>query len=508
MELSALNVDKFIEVNQLQPVTALTFFEATGAPTEGGLFSTSIFGRAGSEDRRRRWAYIDLNGRFLHPLVYKTITQLNRKFPDIVAGLQRVRLTRSGEMQNVPDEENEGWSGLDALYEHWTEINWGVAEPGSQRAERVGMLNALRKHRDIAFVTRWHVIPAMFRDVDTSSGDRIKEVPPINSLYIQMMTSAPTRVSGLTFVDGTRKRRAQETLYELHRSALDLISGKHGLIQDRVLGKYTDWAVRGVLSGPALAKAAKPGEQEVPFGTIGMPLYLVINAFQPFVIKRLTEIFRLYATGQERILVRTEEGKEPVYFEIPAEAKAQLEPELYKKWISRFMRSQANRLDVVSLKTGKGKTIALPLYDAVLGRPTTLLDLFFIVAQDVIADKYVMFTRYPVEDFRACHFAKPVVLTTERTELVTIGAHEYKRYPIITGRPRWIDSFRINNSYTKAMGADYDGDTHRVVGIFTQEANAEAEHLIQQPTNYCDGQGNASRPVANEAILTLYALTK
>jgi hypothetical protein len=121
------------------------------------------------------------------------------------------------------------------------------------------------------------------------------------------------------------------------------------------------------------------------------------------------------------------------------------------------MRSQANRLDVVSLKTGKGKMVPLPLYDAVLGRPTTLLDLFYIVASDVIADKHVMFTRYPVEDFRACHFAKPVILTTERTQALTIGSHEYKRYPVVSGQLRWIDSFRINNSYTKAMGADYDG---------------------------------------------------
>ena len=72
MELSVLDIEKFVKVNGLQPVTALTFFEATGAPTEGGLFSYSIFGRAGSEDRKRRWAYIDLNGRFLHPLIFKT----------------------------------------------------------------------------------------------------------------------------------------------------------------------------------------------------------------------------------------------------------------------------------------------------------------------------------------------------------------------------------------------------------------------------------------------------
>jgi hypothetical protein len=89
-----------------------------------------------------------------------------------------------------------------------------------------------------------------------------------------------------------------------------------------------------------------------------------------------------------------------------------------------------------------------------------------------------------------------------------IGEHRYLTYPKFEQPMRWVDSFRLNNSYTSAMGADYDGDTHRVIGLFTQEANAEAEKLIAQPTNYCDGQGQFSRKVANEAILTLYALTK
>ena len=506
MELSILDIEKFVKVNNLQPVTALTFFEATGAPTEGGLFSTTIFGRPGSEERRRRWAYIDLNGRFLHPLCYKTCTQLFRKFPDIVSGMLRVRLTRSGDLQEVPEDEDGGFTGIDGLYKNWEDIKWGAAEPGTQRGERVGLLRAVPK--DLAFVTKWPVMPALFRDVDTSSGSGIKEVPPINNLYVQVMVSSPTKVSGLVFADGNRKRRAQEALLELHKASLDLIAGKKGLIQERVLGKYTDWSVRGVLSGPALAKASKPGDQEVPFGHVGVPLYLVVNMFQPFIVRRLSEIFGIYATGQERILVSRGEGKEPTYFELPPDAKVQLGAELYKKWISRFMRSQDNRLDLVSVTTGKGKEVAIPLYDAWLGRPTTLLDLFYIATTDVVADKHIMFTRYPVEDFRACHFAKPSILTVEETERREINGRVYPTYPSIGKVMRWIDSIRISNSYTKAMGADYDGDTHRMVGLFTQEANAEAERLIAQPTNYCDGQGLFSRSVANEAMLTLYSLTK
>jgi hypothetical protein len=461
MKLDVYDIDRFVELNQLQPVTGLTFFEATGTPTDNGLFSFDIFGRSGSDDRKRRWGYIELHGRFLHPLVYKTLSQLDRKFPDLISGSRRIKLTKTGMIQDTDEDDPNGWTGLDELYNRWDDINWGPEVKGTQRGERIGMLKVVPKK--LAFITKWPVMPASFRDVDTaSSTSGIKEVPPINYLYIRVMSAAPTKISGLSFIDGNRKRRAQEALVELHKSALDLIAGKKGLIQDRLLGKYTDWATRGVLSGPAIAKSNKPGEQEVPFGYIGVPLYLLVNMFQPFVIKRLSELFRIYANGGlERMLVSDKNGNQE-YYDIPRDVRMQLGPDLYKKWISRFMRSQENRLDLVSVVGKDGGEIPLPIYDKLLKRGTTLLDLFFLVVSEIIVDKRILFTRYPVEDFRACHFAYARILTVEKTERMEIvydsgESQVFERYPTIEEPMRWIDSFRINNSYTKAMGADYDG---------------------------------------------------
>ena len=506
MQLDALDIDKFVAVNKLQQVTTLSFFESTGAPTDGGLFSTRIFGRAGSPERSTRWAYIELNGRFMHPLVYKTCTQLDRKFTEIITMSRYVRVTKTGELATAEEGEPGSFTGLDALYENWEKIKWGDAKKGSQRWERVSMLRAIP--RDSAFVTKWHVIPAAYRDVDINSSSMVRDIPVVNGLYTQLMVSAPTTVSGLVFADGFRKRRAQEALLEIYQWMLDPVSGKKGLIQDRVLGKYTDYAVRGVISAPPLAKANHPSEQEVPFGTVGVPLYLLVNMYQPFVIKRLNEIFAIYTSGQERVLVADNSGNTS-FIEIPDEARVQLGAELYRKWISRFMRSQTNRFDKLSVTTARGEEFPIPLYDRWLGRPTLLIDLFFIVVAEVIVDKYAVFTRYPVEDFRACHFFKPVIITTEKTKTQLIGNAEYKNYPDLKHRSlRWVDSIRINNSYTAAAGADYDGDTIRIIGLFTQEANKEAAEKIKQATNFADGQGNFSRNLGNEAVLSLYSLTK
>ena len=645
MKLSVLDIEKFVKVNGLKQVTSMTFFEGTGFPTESGLFSHSIFGRPGSTERRTRWAYIDLGGTFMHPMIYKACTQLDRKFQAIVSGERMVSLTASGLIRDVPEGETGGWTGMDAIRSNWDKISWGPSEAGSQRSERTRLLKIVPK--ELAFISKWPVMPAIYREAMASGRGGTMDVPPINYLYVQLMAKSPTVVSGISFADGARKLRAQELLLELHISTLDLIQGKRGLIQERVLGKYTDFATRGVLSGPPLAKADHPGDQEVPFGHLGVPLYLLVNMFQPFIIKWLDEKLGPLARGQERILVgkssagatavskadqeilrqskevrqkvlpviereraqllkryglkdahpagsmtsgtnlpgdmsdldfnvpvsdvaaeskrlegmglpktkdngtyvthtyKTPEGmdvdvklrppheveyvrrglervlklpqaerdrmilekyklkngkdkaaydrwkvetysrlgtippggswedveaikaslkeKEPIavpaeksqYLELPAEARARLGPDLYREWISRFMHSQSARLDPVTIRAGKkGEPVRVPLYDADLGRPTTLLDLFYVAASDVTSDKYVMFTRYPVEDFRACHFARASILTTERTVEKRIGDRTYKRYPE-TGPPvRWVDSYRISNSYTKAMGAD------------------------------------------------------
>jgi DNA-directed RNA polymerase beta' subunit len=108
-------------------------------------------------------------------------------------------------------------------------------------------------------------------------------------------------------------------------------------------------------------------------------------------------------------------------------------------------------------------------------------------------------------------FARVRIITTELTERKVLGGKDYPFYPVIDaakGRVTWVDSIRLNNAYTEALGADFDGDRIRVFGLFTQEANAEAERIIRSPKNVAESVGGASRVVKNEGILTIYSLTR
>ena len=503
MELNILDIKKFIKVNNIQRITNPIFLNKDGTPTDDGIFSTVIFGRSGSEERRTKWGYIDLGGVFLHPLIYKTCCQLDRSFGDIIGGIKRVSL-KGGVL--IEDEEN-GWTGIEGIQKNWDDITWKKADSTSSiRKERVELLKKVDKSK--AFIHEWPVEPALYRDIDYSGQANIKEIPPLNTLYISLLNTSPDRETGFEFLNNNRKKRARDILLEIYLSQLQLMAKKNGLIQDKLLGRMVDYCVQCVITGPSVS-CQKPTEQQVPFGYLGVPLHLLINLFQPFILKWMDDMFRQIIVN-ERISFGPD-GKT----ELPPEVKIALNVDTYKKWIQTFMRSQQNRLDLITVYTKDHKEFKIPLYNNTLKRDTTLTDLFFIAANEAIldTDKHIVLTRYPVEDFRACHFLKPKIITTDPTCIQVISGRTYTDYPSIVPTKEgstvtWLDSLRLNNSYCSSLGADYDGDRVRIVGVFTQEANQKAEEIMHSAKNLCDSNGEFQRGITNEGVLTLYCLTK
>ncbi|AST99854.1 hypothetical protein PBI_PBS1_32 [Bacillus phage PBS1] len=52
------------------------------------------------------------------------------------------------------------------------------------------------------------------------------------------------------------------------------------------------------------------------------------------------------------------------------------------------------------------------------------------------------------------------------------------------------------------------GDTVSLRGVFSKEANEEAERLIWEKKNMLDQMGRNSRQIGNEAIQAIYSLTR
>ena len=64
------------------------------------------------------------------------------------------------------------------------------------------------------------------------------------------------------------------------------------------------------------------------------------------------------------------------------------------------------------------------------------------------------------------------------------------------------------NSRLKPLGADYDGDTIKSVGLWSDEANERAEQLMRSKAMNIKADGSSFYSIEIECLNGLYALTK
>ena len=95
---------------------------------------------------------------------------------------------------------------------------------------------------------------------------------------------------------------------------------------------------------------------------------------------------------------------------------------------------------------------------------------------------------------------------------MTINDKTYNYYPVIEeGKDPstlFIEVLMMSNTLLKTLGADYDGDTTFVRTVFSQEANQECEKLQNDPTMILNANGSSIRTTTNEAVQTIYDLTR
>ena len=101
LKVELLDIEKFIKVNNCKEVTDPVFFNGP-TPTPQGLLSNEIFGITKAE-RSGIYAYIDLGGTFLHPLIYKALFQLNSEKENLDYKINFAKVTISFELEEEAD---------------------------------------------------------------------------------------------------------------------------------------------------------------------------------------------------------------------------------------------------------------------------------------------------------------------------------------------------------------------------------------------------------------------
>jgi hypothetical protein len=150
-----------------------------------------------------------------------------------------------------------------------------------------------------------------------------------------------------------------------------------------------------------------------------------------------------------------------------------------------------------------------------LDRPITVTDVLYMACVDVCERRHAMISRYPVGTDKGIFFNKIRVQSTIDHIQIRFNGKDYQFYPKIdlkTPHERigisFVDTCVFSNSMLSGLGGDYDGDMVSCRGIWTDEANAEAEKIMNSKISALTINSDNIRTVSKEIFNAFYELTK
>lgn len=529
--IEVLDVDRYIKVNELQPITNPTFFGVRGAPTSDGLLSNEIFGIT-QKDRAGTFAYINLYEYFLDPSCYKTLCKLDGKFKRVIAGLSRFKIV-NGKLVEDPN----GGTGIKWLKENFSKFVFEKTD-SRERDMRIRYINHNYKLGRM-FINKYIVIPAFYRDVNTTG--RHVGVGEINTLYVHLITSTNALKEngdyGLSIADATCYK-IQETIRTIYdwfcgnnneniKDPGTGLSGKHGIIQAN-LNYTSDYSSRLVLTAPEL-KAETLDDLMITLDKSALPLAAVVACFFPFVLYHLRKFFENEFLNVTSYPIVTPKG-ELKYIDI-SNAMKYFTDDILKDQLSKFSHSQDTRFTPIEIPTSNDISIKYYMRfkgkpwkrlngkqiedeEAAFNRPLTWTDVIFMAAKRASEGKQMAFTRYPIDSYFNTIYTGIEVASTLETEQIVIDGEFYRFYPKIrledigkSTESKFVDTMRLCNLYLEAAVADYDGDTGQVKGSFFKETNEEIKKFRDSKANYIDASCTNNRVSNKEAVQALYNFT-
>lgn len=550
LSVEPLNVEKFIKMNELHPISNPVFFSKNGVPTTDGLLSNEIFGIT-KDDRTQIFAYINLAGEtFMHPLAFKTWSRLDSNIKLCAYEMETFSLNEeTGKLVKDP----EGETGIKFLKKIIKKVDFQK----TNSMKREVKIDFIQKYRDKLFTENLIVIPAGYRDVNTDTDSRIG-VGEINKLYDAIIRDSnalkESEDYGLS-LNGSLRGRIQDNLVAIYDwivfgrfNGVDAqasgLSRKLGLIRRAGMKKSFDWGSRLVICTQNL-RVEDLDDIEVDIDSMGLPLAALCANFFPYLLYNIRQWFDNQFTNMKysQAVIMDKSKKEVIDIELE-DWRLTFSDERIKKEIDRFMHGSSNRfipievpLSKDSMKKIKDKKAyilfkgnKITSKDAIEKlqknevvnvesfpletRPMTWCDVIYIALKEITKDKMTLITRFPVDSYWNQFPAKIKVLSTIKTEPIIIDGTFYKEYPQIRledinkdTSSKFIDVALPNNVRLDSIGGDFDGDTISSKPPFSIEASEELYDVVNSKKHYISLDGMNSMNVSKEGLQSLYNLT-
>lgn len=202
-----------------------------------GLFSVEKFGKIGEERRSRTFGYVDLHVPVLHPVLFKTLSNLKGLYEDIMAGRSYAKFDEASS-DFVKSEIGAGQTGYSFFMKHFDELKF-EERPSSKREFAIKLINKYRKNHSFDTLI---IMPAGLRDYTMDDNGKPSE-DELNLLYRKVMSAASIIQNinakiNAEYLDNARYN-LQVGVNNIYSYITNLLEGKNKLI----LGK---WAARKV----------------------------------------------------------------------------------------------------------------------------------------------------------------------------------------------------------------------------------------------------------------------
>jgi len=565
MKLNIFNINEFIKLNHVQQITNPIALSGGHIPSPDGIYSYEIFGYT-TEERKNIFGYIDLKQPYFHPQAIKALGRMG-SLGKIING-EKYAVVVDRKIHPIKPEERDMYpdaqTGIDFFYDNWEKINWNAASVTTRdqtdadedlsidKRARLKLFRVLPK--SCIFVDKWLVLPPYYRDFnaqDSTMGDDINKVYKELILKTNALHSSFGDDFGFSTIGNSTRNRIQDLLMILYNMALNPITGKTiniqtmetpgnsktSMLKRNLVGRFLDFSASSVITSP-VSSATETVEDFHKFGEVTLPIQTCMAMFKPFILN--------YCQTFLEDAIQATRNMKYYKFKIADLNQNQYSVDEIDKTVTRFIKSATEKDIPVTIKyksvEGVNEEFGFMLneYDEhmnhIISRPMTYLDLFYLACEKVCEDKYSINTRYPIANNQNIYPAKIRVNSTNYTRHIFVEfgfkpIQECKHYPyisydkikektdgaIVDPNPKskiYYEIFRstiIGNGVIKSLGADYDGDMMFFRGLFTKEANEEAEKWIWKKTNWFNAEGALSRgltKISKDCTLALYELTK
>ena len=492
------DIEMDIKVNGLKEVTSQNPYKTQNQYNPEGLFSEEIFGQTENE-RAYRFGYIKLPIHVFNGEIYKTIISLSGGvIKKMATGDTRCNLV-DGVL--TPDEQGE-YCGLVDLYKIWDDID--IAKTlTSKKQQNIDILTKCPKR--LLFIDKVLVAPPKMREMGVRNGRQVKS--ELNTFYMTLL--GLKSVTAHTTMDTYQiYNKYQQTVVSIYEYVKNLFGSKNGFAQKNLLAKTTTFNARNVISAPKY----NTDHPNIGLFRTGYPMHSLCSMFNPFVKYHMKQF--LSFSNVQNIHPNKEEVDGALLDQI-------YDDKMIDDLINIYMNNPGSRFRILYLDPENTKPIMFEAFDLDkqqrISRPFTLTDLVYISCKHAIVDgdKMAYTVRYPIGDYMGAFFTKIHILSTNYVCNIMFMGETFNNYPIVDLEANhmrvstmFAETLTPSNSRLKAIGGDYDGDTVKSVGIWSDEANAQAEKLMKSKIYNITTQCTTMFPIEIECLNGLYSLTK